>query len=47
MTQLRDHVTPMQQRAHRILDEVRAGVQHGATAINWALAVLGEPVEAA
>ena len=31
-------------RAHRILDEVRAGIQHDAKAVNWALAILGEPV---
>lgn len=33
-------------RAHRILDEVRAGIQHDAKAVDWALAVLGEPVNA-
>lgn len=35
---------PMKQRAHRILDEVRAGIYHDQKAINWALTVLGEPV---
>jgi hypothetical protein len=34
----------LKQRAHRLLDEVRAGIHHDAKAINWALAVLGEPV---
>lgn len=47
MTRLRENVTPMQKRAHQILDEVRAGVKHAAEYVNWALAVLGEPVEAA
>ena len=31
-------------RAHRILDEVRAGIHHEPQAVNWALAILGEPV---
>ena len=30
--------------AHRILDEIRAGIWHSARAVNWALAVLGEPI---
>jgi hypothetical protein len=34
----------LKQRAHRLLDEVKAGIQHNKQAINWALAVLGEPV---
>lgn len=34
----------LKQRAHRLLDEVRAGIHHDAKSINWALAVLGEPV---
>lgn len=46
MSQLRDK-NVIKQRAHRILDEVRAGVSHDLKAINWALAVLGEPVGAA
>mgnify|MGYP001319081235 CR=1 FL=1 len=32
------------QRAHRLLDEVKAGIKHDEKAINWALSVLGEPV---
>lgn len=35
---------PMKQRAHMILDDVRAGIHHDRNAINWALRVLGEPV---
>lgn len=35
---------PMKLRAHRILDEVRAGIHHDQRAVRWALAVLGEPV---
>lgn len=35
---------PTKQRAHAILDDVRAGVFHDLKAINWALRVLGEPV---
>lgn len=34
----------MKNRAHRLLDEVRAGIYHDAKAIDWALAILGEPV---
>lgn len=37
---------PMKARAHRLLDEVRAGIHHEPSAINWALAVLGEPINA-
>lgn len=37
---------PMKQRAHQVLDDVRAGVHHDLRAINWALRVLGEPVNA-
>lgn len=37
----------MKQRAHRILDEVAAGIHHERKAINWALAILGEPVNRA
>lgn len=43
---LRDQ-NPVKKRAHQLLDEVRAGIQHDAKAIAWALAVLGEPVRAA
>lgn len=32
----------LKQRAHRLLDEVRAGIQHDPKAVNWALAVLGD-----
>lgn len=38
---------PLTKRAHRLLDEVRAGIHHDAKAIDWALAILGEPVGAA
>ena len=37
---------PVKLRAHRILDEVRAGIHHARRAVDWALAVLGEPVRA-
>lgn len=37
---------PMKQRAHQVLDDVRAGVHHDLKAVNWALRVLGEPVNA-
>ena len=43
MSQLRTH-NPLKQRAHQILDGVRAGVHHDARAVAWALATLGEPV---
>lgn len=33
---------PLKVRAHRLLDEVRAGIHHDAKAINWALAILGD-----
>jgi hypothetical protein len=33
-------------QAHRLLDEVRAGIHHDDRAVAWALAVLGEPVNA-
>ena len=37
----------MKQRAHQLLDDVRAGINsHDLKAINWALRVLGEPVNA-
>lgn len=35
---------PVKKRAHQLLDEVRAGIPHSLQAINWALSVLGEPV---
>jgi hypothetical protein len=43
---LRNASNPIKTRAHRLLDEVRAGLQHSDSAIAWALAVLGEPVNA-
>jgi hypothetical protein len=43
MTQLRTENT-LKQRAHRLLDEVKAGIYHEPRAITWALAILGEPV---
>ena len=43
MSQLRTTNT-LKQRAHRILDDLRAGIHHDARAVNWALAMLGEPV---
>lgn len=45
MKQLRND-NRTKQRAHRLLDEVRAGMFHSADAIRWALATLGEPVGA-
>jgi hypothetical protein len=35
---------PRTSMAHRILDEIRAGIWHSTRAVNWALAVLGEPI---
>lgn len=35
----------LKKRAHRILDDVRAGIHHDDRAVNWALAILGEPVQ--
>jgi hypothetical protein len=43
MTQLRTD-NAIKQRAHKILDEIKAGIYHDQKAVNWALAVLGEPV---
>jgi hypothetical protein len=43
MTQLRND-NAIKQRAHKILDEIKAGIYHDQKAVNWALAVLGEPV---
>ena len=34
----------LKQRAHRLLDEVKAGIHHDPRAVKWALAILGEPV---
>jgi hypothetical protein len=34
----------MKLRAHMILDDVRAGIDHSLAAIRWALRTLGEPV---
>ena len=36
---------PMKLRAHAVLDDVRAGMPHGDSAVTWALRVLGEPVD--
>ena len=36
---------PMKLRAHAVLDDVRAGMYHGDSAVTWALRVLGEPVD--
>ena len=45
MSQLRtDNAIKM--RAHKILDEVKAGIHHDRKAIDWALAILGEPTNA-
>lgn len=46
MSQLRDDAGPQKVLAHSILDQVRAGVPTTIERINWALSVLGEPVEA-
>ena len=35
---------PTKLRAHSILDDVRAGLPHSKSAINWALRTLREPV---
>jgi hypothetical protein len=43
---LRNSQNPLKLRAHRLLDEVRAGIHHEPSAIAWALAILGEPVNA-
>lgn len=45
MTQIRSK-DALKQRAHRILDEVRAGVHHEDRYVTWALWALGEPVHA-
>jgi hypothetical protein len=44
MSQLRTH-NAIKLRAHKLLDEVKAGIHHDARAINWALAILGEPTQ--
>ena len=36
---------PSKVRAHKILDDVKGGVHRNWPDINWALRVLGEPVE--
>lgn len=43
MSQLRND-EPIKQQAHRILDELKAGIYHDRKIVDWALAVLGEPV---
>jgi len=35
---------PVKLRAHMILDDVRAGIDHSLASIVWALRALGEPV---
>ena len=45
MSELRSN-DALKQRAHRILDEVRAGVHHEERYVAWALWALGEPVHA-
>ena len=35
---------PLKRRAHMILDDVRAGIHHEASAVTWALRMLGEVV---
>ncbi len=44
MSQLRTH-NALKLRAHRLLDEVKAGIHHDAKAVDWALAILGEPLQ--
>jgi len=46
MSTLRESAGPQKALAHQILDQARAGVAVTIERINWALAVLGEPVEA-
>jgi hypothetical protein len=36
---------PLKRWAHRILDEVRAGIPHTQSDVNKALAALGEPLQ--
>ena len=36
---------PVKRWAHRILDEVRAGIPHTTSDVNRALAALGEPLQ--
>lgn len=33
---------PMKRRAHAILDDVRAGIDHDSRAVIWALRILGD-----
>lgn len=46
MSTLRNPSNRTKLRAHQLLDEVRAGIHHDPRAIAWALAILGEPVNA-
>lgn len=46
MSQLRESAGPQKALAHAVLDQSRAGVPVTIERINWALSVLGEPVEA-
>ena len=34
----------MKLRAHAILDDIKAGIHHDHKAVDWALRILGEPV---
>lgn len=43
MNQLRTQ-NALKLRAHKLLDEVKAGIHHEPRAVKWALAILGEPV---
>lgn len=43
MSQLRNQ-NQIKKRAHQILDDLKAGIHHDKRAINWALSILGEPV---
>lgn len=42
---IRGHYGELQHRAASILDDIRAGIHHELRAINWALRMLGEPVD--
>lgn len=43
MSQLRNQ-NQIKKRAHQILDDVRAGINHDQKAVDWALRMLGEPL---
>ncbi len=42
---LRENLPEQKRWAHAVLDDVRAGMYHGDSAVTWALRVLGEPVD--